>query len=677
LSQVPPITRIVLYKHGLGYFEREGPVEGDATLGLNFKRAEVSDVLKSLIVLDLDGGHVASVAFDSSRPIEQLLNEVALSIPDKESLCGLLTQLKGARIAVRPISGEPVEGRLLGVDQRKREVNDSVIAVSLISLLDDDGLVRSFELPDLASLHVLDEAVRRDLDSYLRIQLSAKTKDARRFVITARGEGPRRLRLGYTVEAPVWKATYRLLLGEENRPPTIQGWAVVNNTQDEDWEDVRLSLVSGLPVSFVHDLDTPRYIKRPEVKVQETTGVLPPEVEEGVSRLQSVSDLPTEILSADDAKVVTAGVRGVASPPQKLARASMAPRMVFLPEMEDLARSAVSTVPAQVRERKLGDLFEYTIEHPVTIRRNQAALVPIVLRPFQGRPVLLFQKSARAENPLRCVEFENTTGLTLEGGPVTVLEGGSYVGEAMLDTLKPDEHRLVPYAVELSVRVFDVFQSHDDRVSRVIVRNGQLTAQYGEVRQTTYTIHNKADAQSILYLDHTRGNDDWTLLEPDRPHEITESNWRFRLPLPPRQVTTFVVRQRRLRDHLYALTDVSPSQVGFWLEQRYLDATTAGVLRQVAAIQTRVAEAEATIQRLNNDRATIVSEQQRIRDNLKALGDRSSEKELRERFIRTLNQQEDRLEQISSELTAQTTARAQGRTKIVELISALDYEAAV
>jgi hypothetical protein len=673
LSTVPPITRIVLYKHGLGYFEREGRVEGNTTLGLNFKRAEVSDVLKSLIVLDLDGGHVDSVAYDSTRPVEQLLNEVAISIPDKQSLTGLLTQLKGARIAIRPISGEPVEGRLLGLDERKREVHDSVIVVVLVSLLDDDGLVRSFELPDLASLRVLDEAVRRDLDSYLRIQLSARTKDARRFAIAARGEGQRTLRLGYTVEAPVWKATYRLLLGEENRPPTIQGWAIVNNTEDEDWEDVQLSLVSGLPVSFIYDLDTPRYIKRPEVKVQETTGVLPPEVEEGVKTALDL--LPcedaTEVFSTDEALPAppTAAAPGLSH----LGRAGGAIQRTVLAA----ARSAVSTVPAQVRERKIGDLFEYAIEHPVTIRRNQAALVPIVFRPFKGRPVLLYQKHTRAENPLRCVEFENTTGLTLEGGPVTVLEGGSYVGEALLDTLKPDEHRLVPYAVELSVRVFDVSYSHDDRVSRVMIREGQLTAQFGEVRQTTYTINNKSDAEQVLYLDHPRGSDDSTLLEPTEPLEVTESNWRFRFPLPPRQVTTFVIRQRRLRDRLYMLTDTSPTLLSFWLEQRYLDKATAGVLRQVTAIQARVAEAEARIQRLNGDRGAIYTEQQRIRDNLKTLGDRPSEKELRERFIRTLNQQEDRLEQIHSEIAAQTSERDQGRAKVHELIGTLDYEATI
>src|SRR5215471_4960851 len=107
-----PITRVVLYKHGVGYFEREGAVEGDAALALTFKQSEVSDVLKSLTVLDLDGGHVASVSYDSTKPLEQLLADIALSIPDRESLVGLLPQIKGARVALHPGEGERVEGAL-------------------------------------------------------------------------------------------------------------------------------------------------------------------------------------------------------------------------------------------------------------------------------------------------------------------------------------------------------------------------------------------------------------------------------------------------------------------------------------------------------------------------------------------------------------------------------------
>ena len=122
------------------------------------------------------------------------------------------------------------------------------------------------------------------------------------------------------------------------------------------------------------------------------------------------------------------------------------------------------------------------------MRRNQSALVPILLKPFAGRSVLLYQKAARPENPIRCVEFENTTGLTLEGGPVTVLEQGSYVGEAMLDTMKPTEKRLVGYAVELAVRVLDNIDGHNDRFHRVTIRHGTLKAHYAQVRSVVWRI---------------------------------------------------------------------------------------------------------------------------------------------------------------------------------------------
>ena len=219
----PPITRVVLYKHGVGYFEREGPVEGDAALALTFKQSEVSDVLKSLTVLDLDGGHVASVSYDSTKPLEQLLADVALSIPDQGSLVGLLPQIKGARVRVQPnkpgsmgglgLAGgssgnDGTEGVLLGVDTAERQTADGITKSVLLSLLTDGGEVRSFDLHGLARLELLDPALRRDLDFYLRTQLSAKRKDARTFTFFAQGQGKRTVRVSYTLEAPVWKATY-------------------------------------------------------------------------------------------------------------------------------------------------------------------------------------------------------------------------------------------------------------------------------------------------------------------------------------------------------------------------------------------------------------------------------------------------------------------------------------
>jgi hypothetical protein len=659
-----PITRVVLYKHGVGYFERQGAVEGDTTLALTFKQAEVSDVLKSLTVLDLDGGHVASVSYDSTKPLAQLLAEVALSIPDENSLVGLLPQIKGARIAVLPPGGQRIEGVLLGVDEGPRQWADGVVRVVLVSLLTDEGDVRSFDLHGLIRLELLDPALRRDLDYYLRTQLSAKKKDARTFTFFAQGQGQRRVRLSYVLEAPVWKATYRILMGEEGKPPLIQGWAVVDNTQDEDWENVSLSLVAGLPVSFIHDLYTPRYIRRPVVQVKETTGVLPPTVEDGMDLLAE------EVADEDEDDRAYGG-----SPPAPAAMKAF--HSIAMGTPRPAQSPAVSSMPAQVRERKLGDLFEYEIEHPVTIRRNQSALVPIVLKPFEGRPVLLHNRATRPSNPMRCVELKNTTGLTLEGGPVTVLESGSYVGEAMLETLKPDEQRLVPYAVELSVRVLDNVGTHEEGVQRIVIRDRRLTTYRAQVQQTTYSFNNKADTSQVLYLDHARGGAEWQLFDTPAPHETTENYWRFRFDLPGKAVTSFVVRQRLITQHVQTFNDLGADQLAYWLEQRYVDAATEKVLRQVLEAQRQLADVNVHLARLNEERERIHTEQGRIRQNLESLGDRTSEKELRERFVRTLGAQEDRLEQIAAEVQARNAEHARARERINHLLANLEFEGAL
>jgi hypothetical protein len=272
-------------------------------------------------------------------------------------------------------------------------------------------------------------------------------------------------------------------------------------------------------------------------------------------------------------------------------------------------QSAVSSVQTQPRERQVGDLFEYGIEKPVTVRRNQSALVPIVLKPFAGRSVLLYQKAARAENPIRCVEFENTTGLTLEGGPVTVLEEGSYVGEAMLDTLKPGEKRLVGYAVQLAVRVLDNLRGFRQNVCRVVVRAGTLVTYFGQAQQTTYTFTSKAEAEQLLYLDHPRPGGDWELFDTPAPHEVTENYWRFRFPLPPHASTNFVVNARSPQSQSFALSGVTDSQLAAWVESRFIDQKTEAALRESFRIRHEVAGFEEKLQQLAAERNQIHAEQ--------------------------------------------------------------------
>jgi hypothetical protein len=460
----------------------------------------------------------------------------------------------------------------------------------------------------------------------------------------------------------VWKATYRVLLpevgaeGTASQPPYIQGWAVVDNTQDEDWTGVTLSLVAGLPVSFTHDLYTPRYIRRPVVAVKETTGVLPPIVEEGVDwdELNLEDNVTMDSMPAPMAAMARSAPAGARARKQ-----AMAPQQMSA---------------AQVRERKVGDLFEYEIEHPVTIRRNQSALVPIVLRPFEGRMVLLHNRATRPENPMRAVEFSNTTGLTLEGGPLTVLEGDRYVGEAMLDTLKPDEHRLVPYAVELSVRVLDNVESGTEDAHRVRIRDGQLIAESRRIQTMTYHFANKSKQEYVCYLDHPREGSAWKLFDTPEPTETTENFWRFRFALPAGKTTAFPVRQQQTLRQTTRLGGLDLQALLSIVEQKYLDEPTQQALRLAAQSLERVAAIEREMGQLEREREQIHREQGRIRENLQALGDKSAEKTLRERLVRTLTEQEDRLETITARSAELVQQRDAARAEFGQRIAALNFQ---
>jgi hypothetical protein len=259
------ITRIVLYKHGVGYFEREGTVSGDATVPLTFKTAQMKDVLKSLFAIDLGGGRISTILYDSKDPIQKQLEDILFRVPEGSALTQFLAQLKGARVRVHA-GATPAVGSVLGIEPVQRRVNDTVVTTHKLVLMRDDGAIVPVDILDASSIEILDETVRNDLARMMDIYAKARYADRKTVNLRALGEGERRVRAGYIIETPIWKTSYRLLL-EEGQAPLLQGWAIVENRTDEDWNDVRLSFVAGSPLSFVLDLYTSYYPKRPVVSV--------------------------------------------------------------------------------------------------------------------------------------------------------------------------------------------------------------------------------------------------------------------------------------------------------------------------------------------------------------------------------------------------------------------------
>ena len=272
-----PVKRVVLYKNGVGYFEHSARVRGTQALDIDFTTAQLNDVLNSLTVVDLGGGHIAGVRFNSIAPLSERLKALRLPLGEETSRDDFLNALRGTRVEVRNGAASGA-GRVLSVETRKtlKPKGEQLTEVTEVSLVTDGGELRSFEMGPATSVRIADRDLSDDVGRYLNLIGSAKAMDLRRMTISATGEGERNVFVSYISEVPVWKSTYRILLpAGPDEQPLIQGWAVVDNTIGEDWKEVRLSLVAGAPQSFIQQISQPYYVRRPVVALPQAMTLTP------------------------------------------------------------------------------------------------------------------------------------------------------------------------------------------------------------------------------------------------------------------------------------------------------------------------------------------------------------------------------------------------------------------
>jgi hypothetical protein len=280
-SQTLPIRRVILYSNGVAYVERRGTVVGRAEIDLSFKQSQVDDVLKSMVVLDLGHGRIGAVSYNSSAPPSARMADIPFSISAATAgasggLAGVLGQLQGARVSVTTAGGRTVTGSILTVEERRTQPDPSkppAVTHALV-IASEGGELSSFDLSEVRAVKLLDEGARRDVGEFADASASARRRDAKTITVTSDGAGSREMLVSYTVAAPIWKTTYRVVLDSEGKP-FFQGWAVVDNVSDEDWTDVRLSLISGTPVSFIQPIQKPFYRYRPVVPIPDDLRLTP------------------------------------------------------------------------------------------------------------------------------------------------------------------------------------------------------------------------------------------------------------------------------------------------------------------------------------------------------------------------------------------------------------------
>jgi len=654
-----PIKRVVLFKHGVGYFQRSGEVDGDQLIELGFKATQMNDVLKSLTALDYGGGNFAALSYDSEEPLERRLAELNMDIPEKGAISAFLDRLKGARVAL-PRGDKQLEGVVVGIEEVQRTENRSVVKDAHLAILAEGGRLVRVPLLEVEEIKLQDETVRRDLQSLLDIFFSGLRKDRKRLSIQSRGEGQRKILLSYVIEAPVWKTSYRIVLpADEKEKPLLQGWALVDNTTEDDWEQVSLSLVAGLPISFIHDLYTPRYRQRPVVRVEEEAAVAPPVVEAGMMIDEMALGEEPEVFEEDYEMRSEAPMR---------ARKMMAPGAP--PPAPSMAQAAKESVQVHTRTQEVGDLFAYEITQPVDIGRSRSALVPILQTETDMERVALYNPEIRDKNPMTAFRIKNNTGLTLEGGPVTVFEGDNYVGEAMLDTMRQEDERLTPYSVELGITAKHEESHVRENYTRVVKSGTYIYKYYRQLRKMTYEFNSRLDRRVDAYLDH-RFQYDAREDTPD-PVEITDNFWRFKIELEPKKTTRFTACEVSEQAESIEITGIVKKAIHQMASEKLISEKIKQELEKIADKAEEIEDIETEIAKKEQSEKKIEKGQKRLRENLKALGNTSEEAKLRQKYVSSLGKEEERIEKLRMEVAALKEKLERERDLLDEMVEKLD-----
>lgn len=670
-----PVRRVVLYKSGVGYFEHVGRVRGDQEVSIDLTSGQLDDVLKSLTTTDLGDGRVTGITFNSMAPLEQRLRTLGLPLGATTSPAALLHALRGSRVEVQA-TGAAVTGRVLSVQERDRTTGETTESVLELSLVTDAGVLRTVALGPGVGVRLAESDTRGELSQYLDLVGSARAQDVRRLRIATSGSGTRDLFVSYVSEVPVWKSSYRLVIPTAaGKTPFLQGWAIVDNTLGEDWTDVELSLVAGAPQSFIQQVSQPLYTRRPVVPLP-STAMLTPQTHDGTMSAETSGAAADAVEGAAPAGALGGMVGSLPSAPPPPPPAPSPQFRAARVSANDIEERLTRT-PAAAQGADLGDLFEYKLTQPITVRRNQSALVPIVQAPVTVERVSLWTGGSGSSRPLRAAWITNDTGLTLDGGSVSLVEGGAFAGEGLLDAIQPKERRLVSYAIDLAARVTADVEGGPRRVSRIRITRGAFLQTVQERGTTTYTLRNEDASARTFVIEHPK-RDGFTLAPgTPAPAETGPSQHRFRVVVPQGGTQTLTVDEVREVETRVAVTSITSDQVALILRGRNVDTTAEPQLKAVMAQNAEVARLQAAVRDRQSEVARIEKDQVRVRENLQALKSSAEERQLVARYASQLSAQEDRLVVLRKETEDLEAQRGKAQEELVRLANGITLDVAM
>ena len=570
----------------------------------------------------------------------------------------ILQQLRGAQVSVTT-SGNQFTGTILGVEPRKKAVGDkAVIDVATLNLITAGG-IKSVAIEDATNIVLADPKLQEELTKALSAVASARDADKKQVTVHFSGTGERKVRLGYVVATPIWKASYRLTIGEDAKKSDLQGWAIVENQTDSDWNDINLSLVSGRPMSFTMDLYRPLYLPRPEAKLELFAGLTPQTYSEAREEQMAITSAPASVAAASPAPMQ----RAKASRPGRGGGGSS----LFSGGSGD-GDALNDSVASVASAGTIGELFQYSIPD-VTIARQSSAMVPIVTEPIEVAPVSIFNSSVLARYPLNGARIKNTTDKHLLQGPITVFQGGGYAGDAQVNNVPPGQTRLVSFGVDLTTLVDADKVDQSTEIIGVKIVNGAIEATSRNVQTRHYQLSNKGAKAKTIIIEHPKLGGGWSLVDTDKPGETTDVLYRFDRPLEAGKAEDFVVKQQMTNAQLYGITGASVDQLVYFTKHGATPAKVKDAIAKALTLKQEQATLDRQIVETQAKLDEITKEQTRIRENLKTVDKASA---YYTRLMKKLDEQETAIDGLQTQLKDATNARDNKRAEFEAYFSGLN-----
>ncbi len=637
------LKRVMLSSGGVGYFEYQAEVNGWETIEVPVRIDQVDDVLKSAVIFDGQGGS-GVIELQGRDSLNEIFRTMPVGPEAFESPASLYAALQGEEITV----SEPVDatGRIISVvEENATDKNGNAITRHRMSIMTSDGLVQ-FVLEDARGIKFTNAGLDAKVNGALTALANNRQRELRTLKITARGDGTRTLTVGFVIEAPLWKTSYRLVTAPDGRT-RMQGWAVIENASGQDWKDVELTLVSGNPVTFRQALYDKYYVDRPSVPVEVLGRVMPRRDDGGVNG-GVIAD--SERVRSEKAEGDGRGAPIEPAPPPAPAPAAMP-----APMTEDVVASSTRNMadPGSyaAASAESATAVAFTLPNAVSAGSGQSIAVSIIDRNVAAEKVSLYSPGVHGVNPLASIRLTNDTDSGLPPGIVTLFDiatgATTYIGDAVMSTLPQGEKRMLSFALDQKTKVDQTSKSESNLVSAKIVE-GMVEMQSVTRLTYTYTVKAPATEDRSIVLETPRHND-MLLKSPDAATtELTPDAVRVPFSVKAGETGKIDVVWERTDNQTMTLSDMEIDSVYYYASDTRLSEAQRAAFKRVAELRESVNSLDKQIAAANEEHDRIVAEQERIRENLGSVPEGS---DLQRRYLATLSEQEDRLTAIAQRLT--------------------------